>query len=253
MEVHLCQLDSVWENRDASHLRARALLDEARPSKGSLIVLPEMFSTGFSTNLSITCQTDAREDEAFLRDMALKHQCTVMGGVVSPAPSGKGLNQSVTFDSSGREVARYSKIQPFMLGSEGECHTAGNEVITFPLGPFTAAPFVCYDLRFPEHFRTAVKQGADLIVVIASWPVKRYHHWLALLQARAIENLAFVIGVNRTGNDPHFIHNGRSVVISPHGHIIADAGEAEQTLRAQIDSEVVRQWRQDFPALRDMR
>jgi predicted amidohydrolase len=121
------------------------------------------------------------------------------------------------------------------------------------LGPFTAAPFVCYDLRFPEHFRTAVKRGADLFIVIASWPVKRYHHWLTLLQARAIENLAFVIGVNRTGNDPNFIHNGRSVVVSPHGHIIADAGETEQVLRARLEAEVVQQWRRDFPALRDMR
>jgi predicted amidohydrolase len=176
-----------------------------------------------------------------------------MGGVVSPGPAGKGLNQSVTFDRSGREVARYSKIQPFMLGAEGECHAAGGEVCTFALGAFTAAPFVCYDLRFPEHFRAAVKKGADLMVVIASWPVKRFHHWLTLLQARAIENLAFVIGVNRTGADPNFLHNGRSVVISPHGHIIADAGEAEHVLSAQIDPGVVQQWRHDFPALRDMR
>jgi omega-amidase len=253
MEVHLCQLDSVWENRAASHQRARELLGQASPAKDSLIVLPEMFATGFSTNLALTCQTAAREDEAFLRELAIRHQSTVLGGVVSPASCGKGLNQSVTFDGSGREVARYSKIQPFMLGSEGECHTAGDAVVTFQLGPFTAAPFVCYDLRFPEHFRTAVKQGADLFIVIASWPVKRYHHWLTLLQARAIENLAFVIGVNRTGNDPNFIHNGRSVVVSPHGHIIADAGEMEQVLQARLDAEVVHQWRRDFPALRDIR
>jgi predicted amidohydrolase len=90
------------------------------------------------------------------------------------------------------------------------------------------------------------------MVVIASWPVKRHHHWLTLLQARAIENLAFVIGVNRTGADPNFLHNGRSVVVSPHGHIIADAGEGEQVLTARIDAEVAQQWRLDFPALRDM-
>lgn len=253
MDVHLCQLDSVWENRAASHGRARSLLNAAKPGVGSLIVLPEMFATGFSTNLSVTRQTDALEDESFLRELALQHQSTVIGGVVSPAPGGKGFNQSVAFDAGGREIARYTKIQPFMLGSEGECHTAGEEVCTFPLGPFTVAPFVCYDLRFPEHFRSAVKKGADLLVVIASWPVKRYHHWLTLLQARAIENLAFVIGVNRTGNDPNFVHNGRSVVVSPHGHIIADAGESEQVTNARIDVEVVRQWRRDFPALRDIR
>ena len=253
MEVHLCQLDSVWENRAASHERASRLLDAAKPGKGSLIVLPEMFATGFSTNLAVTCQTAEREDESFLRTLALEYGSSVMGGVVSPASGSKGFNQSVTFDAGGNEVARYSKIQPFMLGSEGECHEPGGRVCTFALGRFTVAPFVCYDLRFPEHFRTAVKMGADLMVVIASWPVKRYHHWLTLLQARAIENLAFVIGVNRTGADPKFLHNGRSVVVSPHGHILADAGEGEQVLTARIEAETTRQWRQDFPALRDMR
>lgn len=253
MEVHLCQLDSVWENRAASHQRVRRLLSEASPGKGSLIVLPEMFSTGFSTNLGITCQSPNREDESFLRELALDYGSNVMGGVVSPAPGGKGFNQSVTFDPDGGELARYSKIQPFLLGSEGVCHEPGSRVCTFSLGGFTVAPFVCYDLRFPEHFRTATERGADLLVVIASWPVKRYHHWLTLLQARAIENLAFVIGVNRTGADPHFLHNGRSVVVSPHGHIIADAGEDERVLSTRIEPETARKWREDFPALRDIR
>ncbi len=253
MEVHLCQLDSVWEDRAASHERARRLLAGATPGPGSLIVLPEMFSTGFSTNLRVTCQGPGREDESFLRELALEHGCTVMGGVVSPAQGGKGFNQSVTFDPAGRELARYSKIQPFMLGAEGVCHEPGSRICTFTLGSLTVAPFVCYDLRFPEHFRAAAKLGADLLVVIASWPVKRYHHWLTLLQARAIENLAFVVGVNRTGTDPNFIHNGRSVVVSPHGHIIADAGEDERVLSARIDTGAARKWREEFPALRDIR
>jgi omega-amidase len=253
MEVHLCQLNCVWENRAASQDRARRLLEAARPGKDSLIVLPEMFATGFSTNLGITCQTAAREDEAFLREIALGHESTVMGGVVSPAPSGKGFNQSVTFDPAGNEVARYSKIQPFLLGAEGECHDPGSQVCTFTLGQFTVAPFICYDLRFPEHFRSAVKMGANLMVVIASWPVKRHHHWIALLQARAIENLAYVIGVNRTGTDPRFLYNGRSIVVSPHGHIIADAGEDEHVVTARIEAEVAYQWRVDFPALQEMR
>jgi omega-amidase len=253
MEVHLCQLDSVWEDRAASHARARHLLAASQPGPDSLIVLPEMFATGFSTNLAATCQSEQREDESFLRELAIQYKSHVMGGVVSPAPNGKGFNQSVTFNPMGVELARYTKIQPFMLGSEGLCHDPGDQICTFALGSFTVAPFVCYDLRFPEHFRAAIGKGADLLVVIASWPVKRYHHWLTLLQARAIENLAFVIGVNRTGNDPNFIHNGRSVVVSPHGHIIADAGEAERIVSARIYAEEVHHWRRDFPALRDIR
>lgn len=162
-------------------------------------------------------------------------------------------NESVTFAPDGSLLGRYVKMQPFLPGGEGEGHAAGSEVIIFPWGGFSVAPLICYDLRFPEHFRAAVRRGADLFVVIASWPVKRHHHWLTLLQARAIENLACVIGVNRTGTDPHLSYNGRSVVVSPHGHIIADAGEGEGVVTAKIDAAEVARWREQFPALRDMR
>ena len=253
MKVHLCQLDCVWENKSASHARAASLIAKARPQAGSLIVLPEMFSTGFSMNTEFTCQDGAAEDEAFLVGLAERYESAVMGGVVSRAANGRACNQSVTFGPDGTLLVRYTKIQPFTLGGEAEVHQAGSEVVTFEWGGFKVAPFICYDLRFPEHFRQAARLGADLFVVIASWPVKRHHHWLTLLQARAIENLAFVVGVNRTGTDPHFHYNGRSIVASPHGHIIADAGELERVVPAEIDAEEVRQWRAQFPALSDMR
>jgi predicted amidohydrolase len=253
MQVYLCQLDCVWEDRAATHRRAHDLITSAKPQSGSLIVLPETFSTGFSRNLEVTCQTDAAEDERFLAQMAKEWNCHVMGGVVNAAPGGKGYNQSVTFGPDGRAVARYSKLQPFMLGGEGECHVPGSSIEVFDLNGFKVAPLICYDLRFPEHARQATARGANLLVYIASWPVKRYHHWLTLLQARAIENLAFVIGVNRTGSDPEFHYNGRSVVVSPHGHIIADAGEQERVIRAEITPQEVEEWRAVFPALRDRR
>jgi len=86
---------------------------------------------------------------------------------------------------------------------------------------------------------------------MALWPVKRQQHWLTLLQARAIENQACVVGVNRVGTDPNFIYSGRSVVVDPHGVIVADAGEQERVLAASLDPEMPRAWRRDFPALRD--
>ena len=253
MNVHLCQLDCVWENKAASFDRVSSLVAAATPSYGSLIVLPETFSTGFSLNSDITCQDARAEDEAFLAKLAKQHQSTVIGGVVSRRESGRACNQSVAVGPEGTVLARYTKIQPFNLGGEGAIHEAGDEIVTFPWNGFTVAPLICYDLRFPEHFRKAVKLGANLFVVIASWPVKRYHHWLTLLQARAIENLAFVIGVNRTGSDPQFNYNGRSVIVSPHGHIIADAGEQERVVSGRVDAEEVRQWREQFPALDDIR
>ena len=104
---------------------------------------------------------------------------------------------------------------------------------------------------FPELFRAAALRGANLFVVIALWPVKRQQHWLTLLQARAIENQAYVVGVNRVGSEPQYSYAGRSIVVDPHGVIIADAGEREQILEAALDTGVVISWRKDFPALRD--
>jgi hypothetical protein len=99
--------------------------------------------------------------------------------------------------------------------------------------------------------REAVKAGAELLVFIAAWPIKRVQHWITLLQARAIENLAFVVGVNQCGTDPSFTYPGRSLVVDPHGVIIADAGDHEHVLRAEIDPAILHAWRTQFPALRD--
>jgi predicted amidohydrolase len=251
MNVFAVQLDIIWEDKRANFERLRRLLRGARPPADSLIVLPEMFSTGFSLNLDATRQDQRREDESFLSEIAAEYRCCVIGGVVSPGDNGRGLNQSVAFSSQGELLARYTKIHPFTLGGESTCHARGSEVVTFMANGFQVAPFVCYDLRFPEVFRAAAARGAQLFAVSALWPVKRQQHWLTLLQARAIENQAYVIGVNRVGTEPQFYYAGRSVVVDPHGIIIADAGEQEGIINAQIDVDKVNAWRRDFPALRD--
>lgn len=253
MIVQILQTNPVWEDKLASQAGVVSMLERFPPVPGSLLVLPEMFATGFSMNVAVTAQTEAREDEAFLARLAVEHRCAVMGGVVSPLEDGKAQNESVTFGLDGELLTRYAKQQLFNLGGEAGCHTPGEAVMAFPLQGFMVAPFVCYDLRFPELFRDATMVGANLLVVIASWPVKRYHHWLTLLQARAIENLAYVVGVNRAGSDPHLHYNGRSVVVSPHGHIIADAGESAGSVSARLDLADLLAWREAFPALRDSR
>jgi predicted amidohydrolase len=251
VKIAAVQLDIAWEDKTANFAKVRALLAAAPPEPGSLIVLPEMFASGFSMNLAVTRQNEAREDEAFLAALAREHGAFVHGGVVSAGPGEMGRNEAVTFSPDGSLLARYTKIHPFSLGGEAQGHAAGEDIATFACGGFVVAPFVCYDLRFPEIFRAAARRGADLFVVIALWPAKRQQHWLTLLQARAIENQACVIGVNRVGTEPQFSYAGRSVVVDPHGVIIADAGEQERILSAVIDPETVHAWRRDFPALRD--
>ena len=252
--VYLVQLDCVWEDKQANFDRVSAMLDAEKPDEGSLIVLPEMFATGFSMNTAATRQGAERETEQYLRSLAKKHRCAAIGGLVSDAANSRCHNESVCFDASGRELARYAKMQPFSLGGESTVHEAGAGVTTFEWSGFKIAPFICYDLRFPELAREAVfKHGAEMLIYIASWPIKRYQHWLTLLQARAIENLCYVIGVNRSGTDPFFTYPGRSVVVDPHGVIIADAGAQEGIVRARIDREAITTWRAEFPALRDAR
>jgi omega-amidase len=252
MNLFAVQLESVWEDKAASFARVRQLLNATPPARGSLVVLPEMFATGFSTNTDLTSKGEPRETETFLGELAREYQATVIGGMVSRRNGGKPHNESVIVGPDGAVVSRYAKIQPFSGGGETQCHAAGTEIVTFDWGGFLVAPFVCYDLRFPELFRSAVRRGANLFVVIASWPVMRDRHWLTLLQARAIENMAYVIGVNRCGRDPHFYHSGRSAVVDPHGEIIASAGEGERVLAARLEPDVVAAWRREFPALRDM-
>jgi predicted amidohydrolase len=251
MNLVAIQLDCVWEDKSRNFARVLELLAAEPPAPGSLVVLPEMFSTGFSYNVAVTCQTAAREDETFLAQLAAEFEVTVLGGAVTRDPAGSVHNEAIAFGPEGHRLARYTKQRVFSPGGEAAVHTPGKTTVTFPWNGFTVAPLVCYDLRFPELFRAAAAQGAEVFAVIAAWPARRERHWLTLLQARAIENQAYVIGVNRVGQDPQATYSGRSVVVDPHGIIIADAGQRETLLTAPVYPAVVAEWRRDFPALRD--
>ena len=253
--AQLCalQLDLAWEDRAANHRKVAALLAEAPPTPGSLVALPEMFATGVSMNLTATQQGPGRADEAFLAGLARQYHLTLAGGVISPGEGDRARNQVVAFSPQGQLLARYTKIHPFSPGGETAVHEPGATIVTFPWAGFTVAPFLCYDLRFPELFRTAAHRGADLFLIHACWPARRLPHWLTLLQARAIENQAYVLGINRLGREPENLYAGRSILVDPHGQILADAGEEETVLSASIDPAVAADWRRDFPALRDAR
>jgi predicted amidohydrolase len=227
------------------------MLERAEPSPGALVVLPEMFASGFSGDV-IAATDGVMESEAFLSRLAKKYRIALMGGLAT-LPDGHGANVSVTFGPDGAELARYRKLQPFSLSGENEVYPAGNRIVTFPWGGFTVAPFICYDLRFPEIFRLATDRGADLIAVMANWPDRRHHHWSTLLRARAIENMAGLIGVNRAGTDPQFTYAGGSAILGPQAEVLAEAGEAPGFIKAELTPETVAVWRTAFPALRDRR
>jgi predicted amidohydrolase len=253
MNLVCFQLDIVWEDKSANHDKVRALLDAAAPPRGSLVLLPEMFATGFSMNAAAISDSATRYTQDFLARAAVDYGVYLLGGLVTTAIDGRGRNECVIFSPDGVEIARYCKLHPFAMGGEAEHYAAGDEICLFDWQGFTVSPFICYDLRFPEVFRAAVQRGANLFTVIASWPSLRESHWLALLKARAIENQAYVAGVNRCGTDPHLPYSGRTIILDPRGEVLAEAGSAESTINAQLDLPALLSYRREFPALRDMR
>ena len=157
MQIVSVQLDPVWENKKASHAKILNLLEHVEIESGALVVFPEMFDTGFSMNIDATVQGDERESEAFLRELAKKYSCAVMGGVVAPLEGVDAANVAVAFDANGTELARYRKMQPFTLTGEDVKYGSGDRHRLFEWNGTIISPFICYDLRFPEVFRPAAR------------------------------------------------------------------------------------------------
>ena len=251
MHVVAIQSDIQWEDRKANHANVRALVARAHVPPGSLVVLPELFDTGFSMNTAVTDPGDPSTSETFLRELATGHKIAVLASLVARTGDGKHANEAVAFAPDGSLLARYRKCRPFSLAGEHLHYCAGDSHVSFEWDGCRIAPFICYDLRFPELFRPAALE-CDLMVVVANWPETRSEHWVRLLQARAIENLAWVLGVNRTGREPTLIYNGRSCLFDPHGRQVFEADARQQVLTAGIDPGEARRWREKFPVLQDM-
>lgn len=250
MKIAACQWDLAWEDREANYRRARELL--AGAGEVDLAVLPEMFATGFSMDVETVAEPDPSPGLAFLREVAGAHDCAALGGLVSRDDDGRSGNELRALAPDGSELVRYRKNRTFRFTGESDHYRRGTELALFEWRGVKIAPLICYDLRFPELFRRLAARGAELFVVIASWPTVRAEHWTTLLRARAIENLAAVVGVNRCGADPANDYPGRSLVIDPLGEIIADGGGEPGRIEAEIDLAALRQWRDTFPALLDL-
>lgn len=256
MRIHAVQMDIAWEDRPANHARARALIETTDVRPGDLVVLPEMFDTGFSMNTAATAQPADRPSDTFLASLARTTGAAILAGIVSPPTDPpadpRPANEALLMGPEG-EIARYRKTRGFTPAGEHERFVQGDGFRLAEWGGMKIAPFICYDLRFPELFRPAAFAGAELIAVVANWPARRSEHWVRLLQARAIENQCYVLGVNRCGADPALSYDGRSALFDPLGACVFELDGTEQVKTAEIDPEAVRKWRADFPALADAR
>lgn len=252
MEILAFQTDIEWENSTANFDRIRERVEAEVIEPGSLLVFPELSTVGFTMNASVSAEFPDGPSTRFFTELARRHQSFVIAGLARrTAADSPAANEAVCFSPKGEEVAAYRKRHPFPLAGEPEVYPAGQAIEVFSCGAWKVSPFICYDLRFPEAFREASGEGAELLVVIANWPEARVEHWRTLLRARAIENQAYVVGVNRAGSDPNFDYPGASAVIDPMGEAIAEAGSEPEVIRARLDRANFESWRREFPALRE--
>jgi predicted amidohydrolase len=250
MHLVALQYDIVWENKPANHRLIEEMLASERLPRGAFVVLPELGDTGFSFDL------DSIVDDrtlAWVSALARRLGVWIQAGHAIRAEDGMGRNCATIVGPDGASVATYMKVHPFSYGQESAHFGGGGHLVVRRCGPVAVAPLVCYDLRFPELWRLAALAGAEVFTIGASWPKPRQPHWRALAMARAIENQACVVAVNRIGRDPQLEYAGGSIIVSPRGDVLGEADDRAAVVRADLDVAALRAWRAEFPALRDIR
>lgn len=239
MKIGLFQYKIKWEDKKYNKSKIIKLLDMSDIRGVDWIIFPEMTLSGFTNNIKISTLTN--DDIDFFVNIAKRYHINVsFGGVENKN------NKFITIDRSGNRINEYSKINLFTIGNEDKHYKRGSKIAIFDMEGFKVCPFICFDLRFPINFWKASKV-ADLFVVIAAWPSSRILHWLSLLCARAIENQAYVIGVNSIGVDNFGNeYTGYSVCFSPNGDMIIDCQSREGIGIVDISPDTVKEVRIKF-------
>ncbi len=253
MRTAAIQMDMAWEDPQANYPRYAEWIRRATAAGADLVVLPEMFPTGFSMASDKIAEDPDGPSTTFLVEQATAHGVHVCGSVAQVTPGFERPTNTLVLAGPGGVEARYHKIHPFSYSGEDRHYSGGHEFCTVTIAGVRTTFFVCYDLRFADEF-WATAADTDCYVVPACWPARRGHHWRTLLQARAIENQAYVVGVNRVGTDGNDLdYSGDSAIIDPLGTTLASAALTETMVLADVDAEEVATVRARFPFLADRR
>jgi predicted amidohydrolase len=253
MRVAAIQHDIVWEDPQANFERLAPLLAYAAGEGARLAVLTEMYATGFSMSTERIAEPIDGLGTEFLVEQAARHDMWVCGTVPARAADAARPANTLVLAAPDGAVRRYRKIHPFSYSGEHERYDAGDQFVTVDVEGVRCSLFVCYDLRFADEF-WALAPETDCYLVPANWPASRREHWRTLLRARAVENQAYVVGVNRVGEGGGLEYVGDSAIIGPFGEELADgAGAGEAVLLAEVDPEHVASIRARFPFLADRR
>ena len=242
MKLALAQLDIAFEDKIKNKETAIQFIKQTVTEKVDMIYFPEMTLTGFSMNTSLIGENN-NETIEFFKEMSTKFNIFIGFGYVEGTSHSK--NKYSVLAPNGGELVNYAKIHPFSFGDENKYYESGDKIKLFNALGFTIAPFICYDLRFPEIFQIASKT-ATLITVAANWPMKRREHWITLLKARAIENQCYIAGINRVGIENGLTYSGDSMIIDPLGNIIGNLYMEEGLVIADICQDDVIKIRQKF-------
>lgn len=247
LRLALVQTDLAWHDAQANRARFAQLLEQARGA--DLIILPEMFTTGFSMESSALAEPEEGATQIWLREQAERLKAVVTGTLIVQAADGSYRNRLLWAQPDG-QVLHYDKRHLFRMAGEHEHFTAGNEQVLFEVKGWRVRPLICYDLRFPVWSRDP--ETTDLLFYTANWPAARRNAWNRLLPARAIENLCYVAAVNRVGTDGHgYPYSGDSQVLDFLGDSLLDAGEGDGVFQVSLNAEKLARFRERFPAWRD--
>lgn len=246
MKVTLLQRDIIWADPQKN---AELIYEELQKQKGSdLYVLPEMFSTGFITGSAENAEKEPCFSLGMMKSWAREFNCAIAGSIALHTEEGN--RNRFYFVKPDGSVTYYDKRHLFTYGGEQHRFTAGDERVIVEWRGFRFLLLVCYDLRFPVWARN--RRDYDAIICVANWPAVRSYAWDTLIRARAIENQCFMLAVNRAGTDPVGPYKGGSVILEPHGEVVASCEDfKESSVTAEICMEDLEAFRRSFPVMDD--
>ena len=244
LQLALIQTSLVWQDAGANREHFARLLEQARGA--DLIVLPEMFSTGFSMDSAALSESEDGPTSQWLRQQAQDLGAVVCGSLIIQAADGSYRNRLLWARPDG-SLAHYDKRHLFRMAGEHKHYSAGEQQVVLEVKGWRVRPLICYDLRFPVWSRDA--GGTDLLLYTANWPAARRHHWNRLLPARAIENLCYVAAVNRVGEDGKgHAYSGDSQVLDFQGESLLAAQDVDGVFHVSLSAAELAAYRQRFPA-----
>lgn len=253
MKIAMIQMKVIEKNKDVNVEHGLALAEEAA-KQSEVIVMPEIWTTGYSLGqLAKNAEDPNGKVVTELQRIAREQSCNIVAGSVPMKLEGKIYNTSLAISAQGEVVDLYNKIHLFGMFKEENFFAAGNKYGVYEFDGVTCANTICYDLRFPELYRSLALQGAKVIFVPAEWPEVRGAAWRLLLQARAVENQLFICGVNCVGTFKDTLFYGHSMLVAPTGEISLEGGREEEILITEIDLAEINKARNSLDALKDAR